>query len=263
VGNPGSLQYSARVQRPADVALPQADVLPRITVLLVTDAPLLRDGLGQMLANVRSIDVVGTAAELGDALVAVATLSPAVVLLDMSTARCVEIARALRALAPAIGIVAFALDLSDDDQLVCVEAGITGFVSRNGGVRELVDAARCVARGDAVCTPQAVAAAFRRLVELSANRVTTAADGAQPLSARELEIVELIDGGLTNKEIAKRLSIGVATVKNHVHHILEKLNVSTRGEAVARLRQISARLPSLAPARIGRPEYTSAPDSRA
>jgi DNA-binding NarL/FixJ family response regulator len=185
-----------------------------------------------------------------------------VVLLDMSTVQCVEIARALRTVAPATAIVAFSLDLSDDDQLMCVEAGITGFVSRHGGVRELVDAIQCVARGDAVCAPQGVAAAFRRLVELSENRATAADDVAQPLSGRELEIMELIDGGLSNKEIARRLSIGVATVKNHVHHILEKLNVSRRGEASARLRQVSARLPSLALSRIGRSELTTLPDSR-
>jgi DNA-binding NarL/FixJ family response regulator len=78
------------------------------------------------------------------------------------------------------------------------------------------------------------AALFRRLATLAAGRAPAA--GAQQLTTREREILRLIDGGLSNKEIAGRLSIEVATVKNHVHNILEKLHVRTRTEAAARLR---------------------------
>lgn len=256
-------EYQPTRRRPAvnDVTT-KFDDGSSIAVLLVIDAPLLRDGLVHVLAAAPLISVVGTAGTRAEALAALDLLRPSVVLLDMSTAECMEISRALRAEASAVSIVAFSVDLSDDDQLLCVEAGITGFVPRHGGVRELVDAVVGVARGDAVCTPHAVGATFRRLAELAANRGNVTDGTTLQLSARELQIVGLIDAGLSNKEIAHQLDIGVATVKNHVHHILEKLQVSTRGEAAAHLRQSAARRPSHASRRAELQDRRSASEVR-
>jgi two-component system nitrate/nitrite response regulator NarL len=230
--------------------VPYGDGIP---VLLVSDVKLLRDGLMLVTAGTSAIRVVGTAATLGEAEGALKTLRPAVVLLDMSIPDGVEIASGVRRADPVVGIIAFAAASDDDAQLACVEAGITGFVPREGGLRELVEATVKVVHGEIFCSPQVIGSTFRRLAELSAAGRGTAA-GAPVVSARERQIVDLIDRGLSNKEIAARLQIGLATVKNHVHNILEKLQVARRGEVAARLRQASRRVPRSAPSGDARPQ---------
>ena len=96
---------------------------------------------------------------------------------------------------------------------------------------ELADVLRVAARGEALCSPQMIAALLRRVATLARENTATSA-----LTGRELEVMALIDEGLSNKQIARRLSIELPTVKNHVHHILEKLGVQGRYEAAARLR---------------------------
>lgn len=209
---------------------------PCLPVLLVSDVRLMRDGLAQVLASTERLRVVGAAATCEEAVLAVQSFEPAVVLLDMNFAQCAEIAQAVRNVAPSVGMVAFAVPPDDEGQLAYVEAGVTGFVSRQSSLPELIRAVECVARGEAFCTRRVVATLFRGLAAHSiANRLTPPL-----LSAREMQVVELIDGGLSNKEIAQQLRIGLPTVKNHVHHILEKLQVARRSEAAASLRKLSS-----------------------
>lgn len=215
-----------------------------VPVLLVTDVRLLRDGLVQVTAN-SALRVVATAATRAEAEIALATARPSIVLLDMSIPHCVDIASAVRAATPQVGIVAFAATSDEEIQLAGVEVGITGFVPRDGGLRELVDAVMSVVRGETFCSPQIIGSTFRRLAELTAAGRATAS-AVPVVSAREREIAELIDRGLSNKEIATRLHIGIATVKNHVHNILEKLQVTRRGEVGARLRETTWRVPHAA-----------------
>jgi DNA-binding NarL/FixJ family response regulator len=207
-----------------------------ISVLLVSDVRLLRDGLVLILAETSAIRVIGTAATRAEAEEGVAKLRPNVLLLDMSIAHCIEIGSAVRAMAPSVGMVAFAAAPDEANQVACVEVGISGFVPRDAGLRDLIDAVTSVVRGEAFCSPQVVGSTFRRLAALSAAGRSVDAR-LHAVSAREKQIIELIDAGLSNKEIAQRLQIGVATVKNHVHNILEKLHVARRGEAAARLRE--------------------------
>jgi two-component system, NarL family, nitrate/nitrite response regulator NarL len=230
--------------------VPYGDGIP---VLLVSDVKLLRDGLVLVTAGTSAIRVVGTAATLDEVQDALTTLRPAVLLLDMSIPDGVEIASAVRRAEPTVGIVAFAAASDEEAQLACVEAGITGFVPRDGGLRELVEATVRVVQGEIFCSPQVIGSTFRRLAELSAAGRGIAAS-APVVSARERQIVDLIDRGLSNKEIAARLQIGLATVKNHVHNILEKLQVARRGEVAARLRETSRRTPRSAPSSDDRPQ---------
>lgn len=212
-------------------------MVPReeVKVFLVSDVRLLRDGLSLVLAESSALRIVGYAATGAETEERLAALRPDVLLLDMSVPHCVEIGMACRALAPTVGIVAFAVASDEAEQIACVEAGITGFVPRDGDVQDLINAIGSVVRGETFCSPRVVASTFRRLADLSS--AGRAVDSAPALvSERERQIVELIDRGLSNKEIAQRLHIGVATVKNHVHNILDKLHVTRRGEIGARLR---------------------------
>jgi len=229
-----------------------------IPVLLVSDVRLFRDGLALVLAETSKIRVVGSVATRAEAEQAVVDLRPDVLLLDMSVAQCVEIGRAVRVAAPDVGMVAFAAASSEAEQIACVEVGITGFVPRDGGLQDLIDAVMSVSRGEAFCSPQVVASTFRRLAALAAaGRVPDSA--TRVVSVRERQIIELIDRGLSNKEIAQRLQIGIATVKNHVHNILEKLEVGRRGEVAARLRETSHLVSSAVPMRGDSSSEAAAP----
>ena len=110
---------------------------------------------------------------------------------------------------------------------------MSGYVTRDSSLNELSAAVLGVADGGPLCSPRMVATFLRRIAVLSSEQQADSAEAA--LTTREVEIVRLIERGLSNKQIAHELCIELPTVKNHVHHILEKLNVSGRTEAAALL----------------------------
>src|SRR2546421_13075479 len=120
------------------------------------------------------------------------------------------------------------------DVLASAEAGAIAYVPREASLEDLVAVIECAVRGEAVCSPRVAGALLRRIAVLATDGRSDRVPAR--LTKREREIMGLIDEGLSNKEIAKRLRIEVATVKNHVHNILEKLQVHRRGEAAARVR---------------------------
>lgn len=171
--------------------------------------------------------------------------APDVIIVDVSTAGGLRAVEALAANRPAPRLVAVAAPDDDATIVACVMAGVVGFVAQEGSVDDVLAATAAVVRGDNHC-PQAVAAALLR-------RVGTTATGrpepsaAAPLTAREHQVLALIDDGLSNKGIATRLYIEVSTVKNHVHNLLAKLGARRRSEAAATVRRDSA--PGIAAAR--------------
>src|SRR5439155_3862772 len=134
-------------------------------------------------------------------------------------------------------IVAFAVVETDAEILACAEAGVSAWVPREGSIDDLVATIESVERDELHCPPKLASTLFRRLASLT--RRLPQRSPADGLTAREREILALIDRGLSNKEIAVRLSVEVTTVKNHVHNILDKLQVSRRNEAAAFVRQSS------------------------
>jgi two-component system, NarL family, nitrate/nitrite response regulator NarL len=205
-----------------------------VGVLVVADISLYRDGLAQALDYREGIHVIGTAASSLQALESVANLRPEVVLVDVATTSGFAAMRSVGEALPDAKIVALALPDSDDDVVAYAEAGASGCVSRNGTLADVEAVITSVARGEALLSPKVTAGVLRRLSDLAAERSSPAPDVR--LTSREFEIVELLAEGLSNKEIAQRLTIAVSTVKNHVHSILDKLQVTRRGEAVAQLR---------------------------
>jgi DNA-binding NarL/FixJ family response regulator len=203
-------------------------------VIIVSDVRLFREGLAHSLMRERAIEVAGVYGSADEAISALHETTPDVVLCDISQAHGLTAVRRLVAAQPPARIVAFAVAPDESDVVACAEAGIAGYVPRDGTVDDLVRAVEHATRGEALCSPRVAGNAFRRLARLS----KTAGPPATGLSPRELEIVGLIDEGLSNKQIARRLVITVATVKNHVHNILEKLNVRRRTEAAEVLRRL-------------------------
>jgi DNA-binding NarL/FixJ family response regulator len=207
-----------------------------VRVAVVTDVALFREGLGAVLDARPDLDVVAAGPPGADVLRAIAASGAGVVLVDASTVCASDFIRVLADAAPDARAVAFAVtDADRDEVLACAAAGVAGFVPRAGSVEDLVAALHSAVRGEVRCPPVFAALVFRQLSAVSGPGL--GAIGEPHLTQRETEIVDLVERGLSNKEIAVRLGIEVATVKNHVHNVLEKLHVHRRGEAAALLRR--------------------------
>ena len=196
-----------------------------ITLLIVDDHPVVRDGLRGMFAGTGEFEVVGEAAEGTEALTLADRLRPDVVLMDLRMPG-MDGVRAINALRerglPSRVLVLTTYD-TDSDVLPAIEAGATGYLLKDAPREELFRAVRAAARGEAVLSPSV---ATRLIGQMRAP-------AQEPLSQRELEVLGLIAGGRTNREAAAHLFISEATVKTHLLHIYGKLGVKDRAAAVA------------------------------
>lgn len=207
-----------------------------IRVLIAADVRLYREGLATILAQNASVSIVGTAADWTQCLARARELGPDVLLLDTAMPESLSAARSLAAASPHVRVVAFGVPEEGTQLIDYAEAGVAGYVTRDASLDELVAAVAGAARGESPLSPRLAATLLHHVAALAARKP---GDGPERrLTARELEIVALIDEGLSNKQIARQLSIEIATVKNHVHHILEKLQVTRRADAAAQLRSL-------------------------
>jgi DNA-binding NarL/FixJ family response regulator len=144
---------------------------------------------------------------------------------------------AIAEIAPATKVLALGLTEEKKRVLRYVEAGASGYILKDDSLEDLIEIVRATQEGKVFVSPQIAAAMMERLSDLAQmfagveNNLTD----TTALTSREMEVLELISKGYTNQQIAQNLVIEVGTVKNHVHNILEKLNVSSRGEAAAYL----------------------------
>jgi two-component system nitrate/nitrite response regulator NarL len=212
-----------------------------IRVLVISGICLYREGLTQLLDRTGAISVVGSANDVTEGLALWDELGepPDVILLDTGSEDADLRIRAVLVAQPDARILALTVPNHESEILAVAETGIAGFVTSEASVAELVAAIESVARGEVLCSPSVVAALIRRLASLA--RGWADLDPIEPLTMREREILELIDEGLSNKQIAQRLRIELSTVKNHVHHILGKLGVHRRAEAAALVRASGSR----------------------
>ena len=204
-----------------------------VGIFIVAAVRFYREGMASCLHKRDGLAVVGTAAGCAETLAQVAAARPDVVLLDTSVDDAVDLLRTLHATAPQIKTVLFAVENNEREIIACAEAGVAGYLPSDTSLDEVAATLVRVARGELFCPP-AVAAALMRHVGAGAppprGRMELLA-----LTGREREVLALIDTGLSNKEIALHLHIETATVKNHVHNLLDKLKVASRGAAVAML----------------------------
>ncbi|MET7890406.1 response regulator transcription factor [Streptomyces mirabilis] len=198
-----------------------------ITLLIVDDHPVVRDGLRGMFESAPGFTVLGEAANGVEAVALTASLDPDVVLTDlrMPGGSGVEaIAELTRRGARAKVLVLTTYD-TDSDTLPAIEAGATGYLLKDAPREELFTAVRAAAQGRTVLSP----AVASRLV----SAVRAPAPTQDSLSAREREVLALVAKGTSNREIARVLFISEATVKTHLTHLYAKLGVNDRAAAVA------------------------------
>ena len=202
---------------------------PAIRVIIVSDVRLYREGLARALAAQPEVEVAENMVE--EVLLKLRGSRPDIVLLaDSAIVRTTELAA--RAADNGVRVVAFAVAAEDEDEvLACAQVGVAGFVERNATMEELLTTLRTASQGEVRCSPRIA----RLLVRHVAARKGPGPQPGEnlPLTRRQRDIVALIERGLSNKEIAIRLGMAVATVKNHVHELLRKLQLSRRGEVAA------------------------------
>ncbi|MGB5483316.1 LuxR C-terminal-related transcriptional regulator [Parasphingorhabdus sp.] len=207
-----------------DNAAAQADIEAIApTCLVVGDVLLYRNGLAAGLAALEEVDVLGSCGS-DEAIQEVGRLRPMVVVLDITHHEILDQLRALT-MGATIHFVGFGIH-NRDDAIRCAEAGISAFVGRDETIEDLNKTVLKAVRGEAVCSPKMMAGLVRHLAALTSNHKP---QEIGCLTMRESEVATLVKEGLSNKEIAKLLCISPATVKNHVHMILEKFNVRRRG----------------------------------
>lgn len=209
-----------------------------IRILIAADVRLYREGLAQLLKGHAGIEIVGATSDLEEAVETAGSLHPDVLLIDRAMRGSLSAMRRAREQAPATKVVALTVADVDQEVLSCAEAGVTGFVTRDGSLADLIAAVEAAQRGELFCSPRMAASLLRRVSALAREGPST-----PRLTDRESEVLAYLERGLTNQAIAQALGIEVPTVKNHVHSILEKMRVKRRGEAASVWRRAAGRDP--------------------
>jgi DNA-binding NarL/FixJ family response regulator len=211
-----------------------------IQVVVASDNRLYRDALERAFHETDSLHLIGTASGAAETLENVARLTPDVILLDMAMEDAFAVARQLPRISLRTRIVALGMPEVEAEIIACAEVGIAGYVPRGGSLSDAFETVHAVARGELRCSPRIAGFLFRHIATISHERAS--ATPGVTLTAREAQILRLLQEGLSNKMIARNLGIELPTVKNHVHSLLAKLGVHRRAEAVSLTQQQQAPL---------------------
>jgi DNA-binding NarL/FixJ family response regulator len=209
-----------------------------VAVLLVVHVRLYREGISAIVTKDDRLQIVGIPDEPSGAVAQAVAHRPDVALVDMSMPGALDLIASIVLASPATKVIALGVD--DDTEVVsCVEAGASGYITRDSSVEMLVTTIESVGREEMICSPRMAATLARQLALRSRTQKPPAS--AEPLTARQQQVLQLLRAGLTNKEIAHKLFIAEATVKNHVHHLLERLKVPSRMHAAQRATGVASR----------------------
>lgn len=220
----------------AKAAADSVGLLRDVRLLIIDDCAVYREYLAAVLAA-HGAAMPGVAWDLVSLIAAFEATLPRIILLNTRTRDSSMLLRQTMKLSPHVRVVV--LGVSEDDEAEIVgyaEAGVAGYHLRSESLEDLLVLIHKVAAGGSLCSPRIAAILLRRLSAL-ATRPRPAAQELV-LTSREIQILRMLELGLTNRDIADQLRIAIHTVKNHVHSLLTKLGVSTRVQAAARARSI-------------------------
>jgi DNA-binding NarL/FixJ family response regulator len=201
----------------------------QISVFIVSNVRLYREGLAALLRGCPTIQVLG-ADNVQETQNALRSTPTDVALIDAPSQGEADTVGALRRISTRIRILAVGIRDSASDVLACAAAGIDGYVPMDAALGDMVNAIENVVRGELACSPKVAASLYHHCTGLPTRPLATS------LTTRELQVADLINRGYPTKEIARRLGVQPCTAKNHVRNILYKLQVHRRGQAVAKLR---------------------------
>jgi two-component system response regulator NreC len=206
------------------------DMTASIRIIIADDHTIFRSGLNMLLNSEPDIDVVGEAEDGHAAVAAAVDLHPDVVLMDigMPNLNGIEATKKIKEQAPDIHILVLTMHRSDEYFFKMLEAGASGYILKGAETSELISAVRAVANGDVFLYPSMAG----RLVKEFLQRSAKLSDPSTRLTEREMEILQMIAKGFTNKEIASRLVLSPSTVHSHRANLLQKLQLNSRRELV-------------------------------
>jgi DNA-binding NarL/FixJ family response regulator len=201
-----------------------------IRVLIADDQRAVREGLAMLVSLTGDIEVVGTAANGAEAVALAAELKPQVVLMDLRMPEVdgAEATRAIRSAMPDTHVLVLTTYADDASLFPALEAGAHGYLTKDASAEEIERAIRAVAAGSTHLEP----AIQQRLIAAVTSAAPSSAVPPDDLTAREIEVLKLIAGGLSNDEIAAALVVSQATVKTHVNHLFRKTGARDRAQAV-------------------------------
>jgi DNA-binding NarL/FixJ family response regulator len=208
-----------------------------IRVLVADDHPIVRSGIVALLQDAADIDVVGQAVNGLEAVRLAGELAPDLVVMDLRMPGLggAEATAEIMATVPGVRVLVLTTYETDDDILPAIEAGASGYLVKAAPQEEILAGVRAVAGGQTVLAPSIAS----KLVErMRANRMRADRAPSPKLSARELDVLRLVAAGKSNPEIGRALFIGDATVKTHLQHVFEKLEVTDRTRAVTRAMEL-------------------------
>lgn len=209
-------------------------MIQSIRLMIVGDHQLFRQCLASALNKYEKFSVIQLAANPSEAFHTLRVQQPDVVLIDIHLPNngAIGLTRQISLELPQVKVLVLGLVETETEILKCVEAGASGYVLKEATVDDLRETIDLVIRGETTCSPKIAHHVFSRLSELAHEHWRGQWLESLPLTSRELQILQLIADGLSNRQIAKRLYLSLHTVKNHVHNILEKLQVRRRFQAV-------------------------------
>jgi two-component system, NarL family, nitrate/nitrite response regulator NarL len=210
-----------------------------IRVAIIHRNRLFREGLAYVLSQQLDTTVVTCIEGGSSALAEIKSLCPDVIILDFlqQGSNGLQEARQLREASPGSKLLLMGLTDSESDVLACIEAGASGLLQREGSLEDLLQNIRAIVAGEAPCSPKIVALLFSQIAEGAHARRLVQHPSLPHITSRERQILALIEERYSNKEIAVQLRIEIQTVKNHVHNILEKLQLHSRREAAGYARE--------------------------
>jgi DNA-binding NarL/FixJ family response regulator len=209
-----------------------------VRVFILAENRLLREALARILNKKSDIRVVGASAFTPDIVPQIASTVPHVLLCDSATVALSELrlVSEVRSALPDLNVVMVGMEAEPGIFLKAVRDGIVGYVLKEASAMEVAACVRAVSNGEAVCPPTLCMTLFKQLANTSTQPATFVFKHELGLTRREQQLVQMISGGLTNKEIAAQLNLSEQTIKNHVHRMLRKLGTSDRFAAVERCR---------------------------
>lgn len=199
-----------------------------ISVFLADDHMIVRSGIRALLATEADITVAGEAGDGQEAVAGVLKLEPDVVLMDLEMPQMdgIEAIQQIMARRPETRILVLTSFATDDRVFPAIKAGALGYLLKDSGPKALVQAIHQVHRGESSLHPKIARKLIREMARPAGHPPT-----ADPLTGREVDVLQLVAQGLSNQEIADRLVIGEATVRSHVSSILSKLHLASRTQA--------------------------------
>lgn len=205
--------------------------MKKISILVIEDNRLLRDGITSMIGEQNDLKVVAAFGDIAKSLKFIRESAPNLVLLDLGLPNhnSLQLVKILKKDFPKVKIVVMDLVPLHEDLLIFVQAGVSGFILKEATVNDFLKTLRSVASGENILPPNLAESLFSQIVTkaLSESNPSKIISSVK-MTKRERQVIELVADGLTNKEIAQNLHLSTYTIKSHIHNILEKLALHTR-----------------------------------